>query len=131
MRAIEWFATPKYERTPPNVVMLGQEIGFDDGTIYRWAKKPAFREEVHKLVRESLGNKLPELYATLIREAEAGSFQHLQMAFEMMGEYTRTQKNMNENSGEVRLIFERAGLSSVPEHLAPRAIEGNTREAEI
>jgi hypothetical protein len=43
----------------------------------------------------------------LIREAEQGSYQHLQLALEMSGEYTKKQHNINQSNinGDIILRF--------------------------
>jgi hypothetical protein len=115
---IEWLASPRMTRTPPTVEMLAEEIGVNAATLWRWSKLPGLDEEVKRLIRGSLGKKLPDLYGALIREAEQGSFPHLRMALEMIGEYVPTQHNRNESSGEVKLVVETQGISSLPKHLS-------------
>jgi hypothetical protein len=122
---MEWLATPRMIRTPPTVEMIAEEIGVDRVNLWRWTKLPGWDEEVKILIRASLGKKLPDLYGALIREAEQGSFPHLRMALEMVGEYTPTQHNRNESSGEVKLIVETQGLSSVPEHLSSKPVNSD------
>ena len=106
-RYIEWLASPRMSRTPPTQGMVAEEIGVDAATLWRWSKLPGFDEEVKRLIRGSLGKKLPDLYGALIREAEKGSYQHLQLALEMTGEYTRKQHNINDSNlnGELVLRF--------------------------
>jgi len=124
-KAIEWFASPRYDRIPPTADMLADELGVDRVTLWRWKKKDEFQAEVNRLARKAIGIKLPELYGALVREAEAGSFQHLQLAFEMAGEYTKQQRNINEESGEIKLVIKTEGTTTIPPHLASRATEGN------
>jgi hypothetical protein len=104
---IEWLASPKYDRLPPNEEMFAASIGVNPVTLWRWKKEEGFQDEVNKLARASLGAKLPALYGALIREAEAGSYQHLQLAFEMTGEYVKQQRNINQSDvkGELTIQF--------------------------
>jgi hypothetical protein len=125
LKYIEWLATPRMIRTPPTLDMLAEAVGVTTVTLWRWSKLPGFDDEVKALIRASIGKKLPDLYGALIREAEQGSFPHLRMALEMAGEYTPVQHNRNESSGEVKLIVETQGLSSVPEHLSSKPVESN------
>jgi hypothetical protein len=85
--------------------LLGEQLGVDRVTLWRYSKLPGFDDEVRKLVRASIGKKLPDLYGALIREAEAGSFQHLQMALEMAGEYVKKQHNVNDSNVNGDLIL--------------------------
>jgi hypothetical protein len=105
LKYIEWLATPRMIRTPPTVELLGEQLGVDRVTLWRYSKLPGFDDEVRKLVRASIGKKLPDLYGALIREAEAGSFQHLQMALEMAGEYVKKQHNVNDSNVNGDLIL--------------------------
>jgi hypothetical protein len=105
LKYIEWLATPRMSRTPPTMEMLGEQLGVDRVTLWRYSKLPGFDDEVRKLVRASIGKKLPDLYGALIREAEAGSFQHLQMALEMAGEYVKKQHNVNDSNVNGDLIL--------------------------
>jgi hypothetical protein len=99
IKAIEWLAASKYERTPATQVLLAEQIGVHDKTISRWKKDPDFREAITARARELLGENLSEIYAALNREAEKGSFQHIKLAMEMTGEYTPKQ----EVSGEINI----------------------------
>lgn len=112
---IEWLATPRYERVPPNQGMLADSMNVDEVTLWRWKKLPGFMDEVNSIVRAGLKLRLGEVYGALLREAERGSYQHIQLVMEMTGEYVKQQKNMNEQSGEVTIVFERKGISTVSE----------------
>ena len=86
-RFIEWKATPKASRDPRTQEQLAKKLGVGKRTLARWSQKPEVKEAIKDRVRELLGEALPELYAVLQREALTGSFSHLKMAFEMLGEY--------------------------------------------
>jgi len=66
---------------------LAKKLGVGKRTLTRWSKLPEVKEAIRDRVRELLGDALPELYAVLEAEALTGSFSHLKMAFEMLGEY--------------------------------------------
>jgi hypothetical protein len=128
---IEWLSSPRYTRVPPTVEMLAASIGVDDSTLYRWSRLPGFQDEVNKLARASIGKALPALYGALLREAESGSYQHLQLAMEMAGEYTRKSEVKQESKGEVRLIVETNGATSIQNHLSSGATPSITGDTEI
>jgi len=104
---IEWLACPRFERIPPTILMLSQELGFDESTLHRWKKLDGFQEEVNQLARKSVGLSLPTVYGALIRRAEAGEYQHIQLLLELAGEYTRTQRNVNQSDvkGDILIRF--------------------------
>lgn len=99
LKFIEWLATTKYSRKPPNQTLLAQELGINPRTLTRWKDIPELQEAVLARARELLGDRLPEIYGALGREAEQGSFQHIKLALEMTGEYVPTERH--EHSGEV------------------------------
>lgn len=86
-----WLALPKRERKPKTARLLSDELGVDEATLYRWRKIDGFNDEVRKLIKENLHDDLPDVYAALRREAKAGSFQHIKLALELVGEYIEKQ----------------------------------------
>ena len=92
LKAVEWLAASKYDRHPPTQALLADEIGVRRETISRWRSEPDFKDAITARARELLGNDLSEIYAALRREAIAGSFQHIKLAFEMTGEYSPKQE---------------------------------------
>lgn len=111
---IEWLATPRFDRIPPTQEMFAAQLGVDDGTLWRWKKLEGFQDDVNKLARAGLGHRLPEVYGALFREAEKGEFQHIQLLLELTGEYTKTQRNINDNKhdGDMTVKFVWADDSS-------------------
>src|SRR5690606_36433952 len=85
-KLIEWLATPRFERTPPNQEMLAEDLGVNPATLWRWRKKPGFQEAVNSYAREMLINDLPDIYGAIVREAVKGSYQHARLALELAGE---------------------------------------------
>ncbi len=104
LKFIDWLATTKYDRKPTNQVLLAEELGLNPRTLTRWKKIPELQEAVLKRTRELLGDRLPEIYGALGREAEQGSFQHIKLAMEMLGEYTPTERR--ELGGSLTLEIE-------------------------
>lgn len=102
---IEWLAIPRFERVPPTQEMMAQQLGVDNATLWRWKKLDGFLDEVNKLARQSVRASLPAVYGALIRQAEAGEYQHIKLLLEIAGEYVPVQKNQNEQSGEVTYRF--------------------------
>jgi hypothetical protein len=91
LKFIEWLANTKYDRKPATHELLAKEIGVTSRTLRRWKSKPELQEAVRNRTRELLGDDLPEIYGALRREAAKGSFQHIKLALEMLGEYTENQ----------------------------------------
>jgi hypothetical protein len=92
-RVQEWCATPRYDRVPPTQEMLAEQIGIGDRTITRWRQQKGWQEAVNAVARAQVGVKLPEVYGALLREAEKGSFQHIQLALELVGDYVKVQRS--------------------------------------
>ena len=88
----EWLATPRYDRIPPNQEMLAKRLNVSDRTIRRWQKEDGWQEAVNDIARAQVGVKLSEVYGALLREAEKGSFQHIQLTLELAGDYIKTQR---------------------------------------
>lgn len=88
---IDWLANTKYDRKPSTQELLAKEIGIAPRTLVRWKKKLELQEAVRQRTRELLGDDLPEILGALRREAAKGSFQHIKLALEMLGEYTDNQ----------------------------------------
>jgi hypothetical protein len=91
LKFIDWLANTKYDRKPATQELLAKEIGVAARTLVRWKKQPELQEAVRQRTRELLGDDLPEILGALRREAAKGSFQHIKLALEMLGEYTDNQ----------------------------------------
>jgi len=103
LRFIEWLATTKYDRHPPTQDALAEELGIHPRTLIRWKKKPEVQEAVLQRARDLLGDRLPEIYGALGREAEKGSFQHIKLAMEMAGEYVERKEISGRDGGPVTI----------------------------
>lgn len=91
-RLQQWLALPKRERRPKTIDEFARELGADPATLHRWKKLDGFADEVRKLIRDCLGDELSEIYGALKREAKAGSYQHIKLALELVGDYTETTR---------------------------------------
>ena len=100
IKAIEWLATSKYDRSPPTQALLADSLGVRPETITRWKREQEFNEAVTARARELLGDDLPEIYGALRREANAGSFQHIKLALELAGEY------QEHTSSDIKIVVE-------------------------
>lgn len=96
-----WLSMPPAARIPRTQRELARELAVRPETLSRWKKDPQLRDSVRSLCRIMLESHLPELYGVLVREAMAGSFQHLKLAMQMAGEYT--EKIESESKTEVSL----------------------------
>ena len=104
LQFIEWLATTKYDRHPPTQEALAEELGIHPRTLVRWKKKPELQEAVLQRARGLLGDRLPEIYGALGREAEKGSFQHIRLAMEMTGEYVERQEISGPAGGPIETV---------------------------
>lgn len=86
-----WLAMSKYNRIPSTQDRLANDLGLDPSTLTRWKKEPAVQAEVKRLVRASLATERGNIYGALIREATKGSFQHIKLALEILGDIGETQ----------------------------------------
>lgn len=84
-----WLALPKRERKPKTIGLLSIELDVDESTIYRWKKTEGFADAVRELIKDDLKDDLSEVYAALRREAKGGSFQHIKLILEMVGDYVQ------------------------------------------
>jgi hypothetical protein len=85
---IEWTATPSKLRDPKTEKALAERLGVSDRTLRNWKKKPGFSEEVRRLCRSLLEDKISEYYYALSQEAMKGSLTHIKLVLELLGEYT-------------------------------------------
>lgn len=81
-----WLAQSKYDRLPTNEGELSKEIGVTTRTFRRWKKQPGFMDDVRAIAKEQLADGLPEVYASIYREAIKGSYQHARLALELVGD---------------------------------------------
>lgn len=124
LKVIEWLATPRFDRIPPTQESLAANLGIAHSTLYRWLAMPGLREEANKLARAGLGRALPDAYGALIREAEKGSFQHLQLLFEMAGELKRGDGNGGNTTNNNVIIIYEGGGGAEPPYPASWTIDG-------
>lgn len=89
----QWLALPKRNRKPKTHGELAAHLGVDITTLTRWKKLEGFAGEVRKLIRDNLEDELSEIYGALKREAKAGSYQHIKLALELVGDYTETTRH--------------------------------------
>ena len=87
-----WLALPKQERKPKTIALFAQQVGVDEATIYRWKKASGFADAVRQIIKEQLKDDLADVYASLRREARAGSYQHIKLVLELAGDYVERQE---------------------------------------
>ena len=84
-----WLAQSKYDRIPSTREEYAKVAGVNSRTLRRWQEVDGFKDEVLGMARQFLTEGLPEVYATILREASKGSFQHAKLALELTGELTQ------------------------------------------
>ena len=99
LRYIEWLAETKYDRSPVNRELLATELGVTSRTLRRWQKLNGFGESVRERTRELLREEFPEILGALRREAGKGSYQHIRLALEMLGEYMPMERHEMTGAG--------------------------------
>ena len=85
---MDWQALPKDQRTPKTEQEFAKQIGVTDRTLRRWKQLPGFWNGVRDEARANLRSAIARIYNALIKEAEAGNFQHIKLALEMLNEHT-------------------------------------------
>jgi len=91
LRLVEWLTLTKFERMPATQEALAVEIGVSPITVSRWKNDPMVQDEVKRRVRQELATERGNIYGALIREASKGSFQHIKLALEILGDIGTTQ----------------------------------------
>jgi hypothetical protein len=84
---IAWLAIPRFERIPGTQAEFAKSIGVTDRTLRRWHDLPGFWDEVTAVSRQNLREGIGNIYGALRRAAESGSFQHIKLALELLGEH--------------------------------------------
>jgi hypothetical protein len=97
---IRWLATSKYDRIPSTQEKFAETINRNRKTLQRWQKLPGWWDAVIAESRYRLRTNIPEVYESVAREAEKGSYQHAKLALELTGEYV--EKRKTELSGKVQ-----------------------------
>lgn len=96
-----WLALPKRERNPKTMALLANLLKVDEATLYRWRKLPGFANEVRDLIKDNLKDDLADIYASLRKEAKAGSFQHIKLSLELVGDYVERKELTGKDGGPI------------------------------
>lgn len=99
-----WSALPSSERKPATEAEIAAEIGVDDRTLRRWKQLPGFWDGVRDEARANLKGSVGRIYNALIKEAETGSYQHIKLALEMLGEHTDRIQHVTWRDKVINLI---------------------------
>jgi hypothetical protein len=96
--------------------MLAEQMHTHEENLSRWKRIDGFYEAVNAAARANLVEYLPSIYGALIKKADEGHFEHIKLVLELTGEYTKTQKNVNENNGAmlVRFVVEDSASATRP-----------------
>lgn len=97
----QWLALPKRERKPKTTEQLAAALGVDRTTLFRWRRIPGFMDEVKSLIRDHLDIDLSDVYTALRREAKRGSFQHIRLILELVGDYVERQEHTGKGGGPI------------------------------
>jgi len=99
-----WSALSRGERRPAKESEIAAKIGVDDRTLRRWKQLPGFWDGVRNEARANLRSSIGRIYDALIKEAEAGSYQHVKLALEMLGEHTDKVQHITWRDRVIKLI---------------------------
>ena len=94
-----WLALPKKERVPATQGEVAANLGVRENTLADWKKKPEMTALANGLGYDELRRRIPEVLGALAREAEGGSFQHIQLFLKLLQEY---EENLNINVDDKR-----------------------------
>lgn len=101
---MEWESLPKSERKPKTIEEFSKQLGITSRTIRNWKQLPGFWDGVRNEGRANLRASVSRLYRALINEAEGGSYQHLKLALEMLGEHTDRIQHVTWKDEVINLI---------------------------
>jgi hypothetical protein len=82
---IRWLALPRAERQPKTQKALAAQFGYSEQTLCEWKNLPGFRDAVNVVARELVKDAVPDVLATVRREAIKGSVAHINMVLSMAG----------------------------------------------
>lgn len=101
---IRWLATPEDLRERRTHADFAESIGVAERTLYRWKELPGLTRAAASLAREMLAGDLPEIYGALVKQAKAGSFQHIKLALEVAEHYVEKHEHSGSGGGPIRIV---------------------------
>ena len=85
-RFIDWLTLTRFDRIPATQEELAAKIGVRPETLTRWKRDQRLHEEVKRRVHVALRGARGDIYGALIREATKGSYHHIKLALEILGD---------------------------------------------
>jgi len=117
-KAIDWIPSPKQRQiaellanpndTRPKTKKV-REVGIDYTTLWKWEKKPEFRQYVQKLIDEYTDGEVPNAWRKLIRRMEKDT-QAIKLFFELKNMYREKKEISGPDGGPVQF-----GVVALPE----------------
>jgi hypothetical protein len=85
LAVLVWYAMPSDRRIPSTAKRLAADLGVPESTLYHWQGQAGWSAAVAEIARHNMTKRLPHLYGSLTKQAEAGDIKALRLAFELMG----------------------------------------------
>lgn len=82
---MQWLALPKAERKPKTQRQFATELSVHETTLSDWKRLDGFTVEVTRLARAYMQDDVPEVLATIRREAKRGTPYHTNLFLSMTG----------------------------------------------
>ncbi|XEC93393.1 phBC6A51 family helix-turn-helix protein [Paenibacillus tarimensis] len=83
LHAIEYLALPK--RGNMSYEEIAAAIGVSSKSLQRWRKEPIFQEAVRRRSLELMGERLPDVLASMVDRAVNGSGKHAELVLKSLG----------------------------------------------
>ncbi len=103
-RIVDWLMLPKSERPEDckTIEELADRLDLGVATVYRYKKQYDLQKVANERAKDQLADALPEVLHGLKKNAEEGSFRHLQLYLQMLGVLTDTKEIKFENATQRR-----------------------------
>lgn len=106
-----------YAELGANVKEACEKVGIDRKTFYNWRRIPGFEEWLSEYVRQFVLRSWGSWYAIAKKYAAKGSYQHLQLLFQLADKFIPTVKIIEElDDGKLLELAQRKGVR-IPERI--------------
>lgn len=82
----EWSAQPREVRTPVDQKQLAKELGVDVSSLSLWKRNPEFEYNRRMLIREWLGDEIPDVMHIVKVNALKGDTRHIDILLRWLDE---------------------------------------------
>ncbi len=89
---VEWIAQPAKLRDPKDQIGLAQKLGVDNATLSDWKKVEGFWDEVRKLRKDWVQDKVSNILLGVYSKALKGDVNAAKLLMEYSNEFTETSE---------------------------------------